>query len=938
MPLRKAICRLLYTFCKVRGEKIIVQCLSPEPKHIDLLLSAIEKGTFIDKDDVEESINEVWGWEERYITLLWLSHLIIAPFDLDSLSSNSLPSGNDSLVDGLKLPANIPDVPLRSVSLAFKYLPSSGKEKESAKTLLVKVALRRDMQDLGLLHSLVLWSISALQSIEVKRNIHYVNGVLSFLSGILGSSMDTSFMDPYLELIFRAIQDIMESSDDLCAEIQNSAVSRKLTIKIFRSITMLNLRPSFETIDDILNDSVDFILEMLSNPSTPVRLAASKALSVIIWKIQPEHAFQLVSVILDILTDAKVDAFAWHGHILTLSHLLYRHSAPRDLLEKVIAFILKALSYERKSISGSSIGTNVRDAANFGIWALARRYSTAELQDIRIESEEFAHPSETNTTIQILATHLVVSACLDSAGNIRRGSSAALQELIGRHPNTIIEALELVQIVDYHAVALRSRGILEVALSASLLSYNTHDNEYRHHYGEALLEALRGWRGLGDTNIVTRRNCAEAFRRINFLPEVNDRSNTYKDSYDTICILDQQLKGLQKRQANERHGLLLFLSAAILEYPKLQVDVDKSLAPSSPDLISKSGRIIEIVNPYIERMIDKQDYYRSELIGEALYCVVFHSLRLFGLSAMFKFHGEYPSMADDVFTWLYHSKTKDVLMFKYEEPHAEHMIFEVSGGTFEPTTANDIRNHALVALFNEGKNSNSIQLQFWELALSFVCNVLDINPEDVDLWSACTRRLFFWSPNDQRKLMINSWLEFIRRLAYKSAVEIKRERLIFSAVWNAYSLDSDYREEISVAIHDRWKSTGMHYNIDTRIALVSCLAIETKASSSQIIEFWDIISDGLDDYHTDKVQGDIGSRVRLEAIKGAAILLSNPEFSKDPANNEIFSVIFGKLLRLYTERLDKVRTEAKKALLSIITPRFVYCFPKDSLLSNIISN
>ncbi|KAA8570530.1 hypothetical protein EYC84_002797 [Monilinia fructicola] len=854
IPLRKAICQLLYTFCKVRGEKVIVQCLSPENKHIDVLLSAIEKGTSVSNERCEEQLDELWGWEERYITLLWLSHLIIAPFDLKSLSSHTSPSGIVSSLPGLDLPVNVPDVPLRSVSLAFKYLSSSGKEKDSAKTLLVRVVLRKDMQELGLLRSLVMWSISALQSIETKQDIHYINGVLSFLSGILRSSMDTAYMDPYLELVFRSIQGIMDPSHPSCAEIQNSAVSRKLAIKIFRSIALLNLRPSFPTIDDILNDSVDFILEMLSNRSTPVRLAASKALSVIILRIQPEFASQLVSVILDMLKETDTDAFTWHGQILTLSHLLYRHSAPRDLLGEVIALVLKALSYERKSISGSSIGTNVRDAANFGIWALARRYSTAELQDIRIECEEFIYPSGTNTTIQVLATHLVVSACLDPAGNIRRGSSAALQELIGRHPGTIIEALNLVQIVDYHAVALRSRGILEVAVSASLLSYNTHHEVYTHHYGEALLRALRGWRGAGDPNIATRRNCAEAFHRINFSREDQGHSNTYQNSYDTILSLDRQLERLQERQINERHGLLLFLSAAILEYPLLHTDASIKPAPTD-NFILEPGHIFKIINKYLEQITQGQ-FHRPELIAEALCCLVFHSFRLYGMCAILALKdARWSPVVGDVFTWLSNAKTRNVLMFE-EESYAEHMITEALKESGIMGRAG-ITEEALVEMSNHTVPMSDDASRFWTLAGDFLDKSLGIDPEVVALWSACARR----------------------------------DRLVFSAAWIAYSLDPEYRDEICDAIHLKWKTTVEIYNLEIRIALVACLAKDIKVPASQIIQFWDIISDGLDDYHTDKVQGDTGSRVRLEAIKGAAILFSS-DLEWNEANREVFSIVF----------------------------------------------
>ena len=43
ITLSKAICKLLYTFAKIRGEKVIVRFFGAETKHLELLLSAVEK-------------------------------------------------------------------------------------------------------------------------------------------------------------------------------------------------------------------------------------------------------------------------------------------------------------------------------------------------------------------------------------------------------------------------------------------------------------------------------------------------------------------------------------------------------------------------------------------------------------------------------------------------------------------------------------------------------------------------------------------------------------------------------------------------------------------------------------------------------------------------------------------------------------------------------
>lgn len=943
MPLSKAICRLLYTFCKVRGEKVIVQFLSTEVRLLDLLLSAMEKGTWIDDSASDKPTEEAWGWEERYITLLWLSQLIMAPFALHSLSASPPPSGAESYLSDFKLPYNTPGVALRSIALAVKYLSSSGKEKDAAKILLVRVVLLKDMQDLGVLSSSMMWAISVLNSINTNRNIHHINGVLSFLSGALKSSTDTPYMDSSLEPVFHAVFNFVESSDRSCKEVQSSAVARKFIVNIFRGIALLNLRPSFTTIDDTLSDSVDFMLQSLLDPSTPVRLAASKALSVVILKVEPEQAYEFVLAIFEMLEALPTtDVLNWHGQILTLSHLLYRHAAPPKLLNKVIVSLLKALSYEGKSTSGSSIGTNVRDAACFGIWALARRYSTAELQDIDIKSEGFRHATNTSSTIQTLATHLVVSACLDPAGNIRRGASAALQELIGRHPNTIIEALELVQIVDYHAVALRSRAILEVAVSAASLAHETDDEISWHHYGEALLEALRGWRGVGDADLVTRRNCAEAFRLINFPRKNGTKATTYKSSYETMCSLDQQLNNLTVRQVNERHGLLLFIAAAILECPNFHERGDLIVS-----FQAYLDQVFTMLTSYIPNVTNPQGWRRPELIAEALSCVIFHSFRVFGTSVILGGNPRSSSINSDISLWLRDSKTTKVIMFQYEDPFTEHMVSASGHQTISRILGNamDMFESSNGQKDANSQDSNGNILSFQSLVRNFVGHFIDTESEDlVTFLSACHRRSFFWGSGSCRDLEIDRMLVRITQTANT------KNSLAFSMLLISYSLSKnnmknelseipqkDRTNTIPVAIHERWNSTEnipkRVYDIKTRLALLPHFARESKALGSHIIHFWDIISHGLDDYHTDPAQGDIGSRVRLEAIKGAAAIFLSTDLRTSSTNMEVFSTIFGKLLRLCTEKLDKVRTEAKKALLVIIptiVSRFVELFPHSS--------
>lgn len=540
---------------------------------MEFLLDAIEEAGGNNTEDVEAA--EPWTWEERYITLLWLSQLLLAPFDLATISSESADAPAE--IPGLSWPANVPTITSRLIPLAIQYLSASGKERDAAKVLLVRLAVRKDMQEISIFHALVEWADSYLQSsfrtATAEGNIYTHIGILSFLTGLLISGAKTTDMDPYISIIGQYLLDDVVNSD-----IASSVVARKMTIKAVRALSVLFLRPSFSISGphEFVVSSFDYLLRALADPATPVRLAASKALSIIILNIDIGLADQCIDEVVSMFnanvksganTDllgvsqdlTNVSPAEWHGLILTMAQLLYRRVPPSGSFHSILSPLLLGLSFEQRTTTGSSIGTNVRDAACFGIWSLARRYTTDELSHnlnhwIGISESGWQgaalHDKEDNKAIQIFATELVISSTVDPAGNIRRGSSAALQELIGRHPNTITEAISLVQVVDYHAVALRSRAITDVAFRAAKLS---------NLYMNGILSALLGWRGIGDADADSRRTAASTFG--NILCNVADS----KQRLDILRKLHTRIEALQPRDEDKRHGLvcIYFISPPI---------------------------------------------------------------------------------------------------------------------------------------------------------------------------------------------------------------------------------------------------------------------------------------------------------------------------------------------------------------------------------------
>ncbi|KAL2260797.1 hypothetical protein VTK26DRAFT_5110 [Humicola hyalothermophila] len=873
MPLPRAICKIIYTFCKIRGEKVIVRFLSNEAKYLELLLSALEESERAEQPGQ-------WTWEERYVVLLWLSHLMLAPFDLSTISSQEVEDDELVRIPGFQWPAGLPGLTTRILPLAIKYLSSPGKERDASKALLVRISMRRDMQQLGVLDALVRWALSALRpSAEATERTpyHYI-GVLSFLAGILASSADTSDMDRHLMTIFHTVHGI--AAEGASEGALQSALARKTMIKVIRATAALVLRnPDRDMAGlEMVETTIGFLLESLADNDTPVRFAASKALSVITLKLDPDMASQVVEAVLESLnknvlhirspTDSKgvpkkdlsaVDPLEWHGLMLTLSHLLYRRSPPADQLADIAQALLLGLSFERRSTSGSPTGTNVRDAACFGIWALARRYTTPEL--LAVPTTALTNPLDGSGTsiLQILATELIAAACLDPAGNIRRGSSAALQELIGRHPNTVEEGIWVVQTVDYHAVALRSRALKEVALGATKLSSQ---------YGEAILESLLGWRGVGDADAASRRAAAAAYGLI-----TAELSRTAPDPVQRLTksvswVLDR-IKSLETRQVEERHGLLLSFAAVLDALPgAAQV---RNNASSMENLLHVSmDALLEILKD-----CDGKTYRRPELVGESASRLIVSSLPVLQAVTL---KGESllpgPSL-----------KSKSGV----------ELSRMVHSGSQRPET---------VSTFTSLAGSNLRKWLVWQ------------EKDIIDAASEAAVVYMIFCTNAERDESIKNWADAARA---RQSSKTRTTSGHFAALAAVYPMASTLASEedktqICEAIVERWKND---IETDTRTCILQSLA-GTELLRQNTDCFLELIIEGLDDYHTN-ARGDVGSHVRLQAIRATKALWERLDDSPEGRMLSGPGLLL-RILRLAAEKLDRVRVEAQAALAVVLKP------------------
>ncbi|KAK1699915.1 beta-tubulin cofactor d [Colletotrichum godetiae] len=1007
-PLSLAIAKIIYYFTKIRGEKVIVRFLNVESRHIEPLLSALEASEHA-SSTARPALNSlsspqsssavsvsspgaaaIWSWEERYLVLLWLSHLLLAPFDLSTISSASAdPDLTLPSIPDFDWPEDLPGITVRILPIAIKYLASSGKERDGARALLVRVAMRRDMQSQGVLSALVRWSLASLKTSPSPSSSdaatpapppqppYFYIGVLSFLAGVLRSSINTSDMDAYLSPIFLTAHAVasaegapdttVAAAPSVSTAIRSVAVARKMLIKVIRSVTVLLLRsnkaPSDQqSTDELVEMSIGYLLESLADNDTPVRLAASKALSIVTLKLDPDMASQVVDAVLDSLNRnvfwtrdpgtskgtsssantttstrdlTAVDPLEWHGLMLTLSHLLYRRSPPASQLPSIVHGLLLGLSFEKRSTSGGSIGTNVRDAACFGIWALARRYTTPELLHVPtasvVAARSYHNPSTSSNAssnvsassvsiLQVLATELTVTASLDPAGNIRRGASAALQELIGRHPDTVEKGIWVVQAVDYHTVALRSRAVHDVALSATKLSSQ---------YGVALLDGLLGWRGIGDADVVSRRVAGASFgtltlelaRQTTASASASAASSSTSPSGDhnddgsvaqftaSIDRVLARLRTLQTRQVDERHGLVLCLASVLDKFPELVVD-----KPIDTVITEIAHRIIrELESLFTE--FQTTTYRRPELIAEAYSRLITSSFPILQATS---------------------------------SPSSQ--ITNLEPG-YKVVSTNNTKSllDAIKTLDAQDKN-NKIPDSIVNLVSTFhpivSAGLTRTEKEAVAASSEAGLVLLVFSPAEERKRIVTEWAGAVRQRPTSRAAS---DTGTLFALTMAYSVTTTFggtdRSIVCDTILARWASDN---DIDTRVAILQALS-QSGLLRDQALVFLDLLAEGLNDYTTN-ARGDVGSHVRLEALKATKSLWTmalgvdrshstgddddgiarenNSNDNKMDWLPEAVSKLFLRILRLAAEKLDRVRTEAHAVLALTVESSFATTFTK----------
>ncbi|KAL9580899.1 MAG: hypothetical protein Q9203_006120 [Teloschistes exilis] len=840
-PLPRAICQLVYTLCKVRGAKVITRFLDNDTRYLEKLSSILETG--------KESLR----WQERYVILLWLSHLTLTPFPLESLSTS------DTIVHGFGPTVfSLPKIAERLLSLACYYISSVGNEREAAKILLVRLSLRPDMQQVHLHKHCIDWALLRLTAgIESADKDMEVCSLLSFLAAFFKRG-DAISVGQFVLPVLISLQESRHSPESIefSRPLQRSAMTRKLLIKVKRALAF-HLLSSPYLVDkqtDDLNHLIGHLLLTLRDKESLVRLSASKALSVVAQRLDVDMRTQLLEEIiaqyhegadLDISEGrsicgrsharlhewrASVDTLHWHGLTLTLAHLLYRHCVPQQKLSAVMKSVLFALDFEQLSTTGISTGANVRDAACFGIWSLARKYTTRELLSIPISQMSLRPKSlEATSIFELLASFLLIRACFDPDGNIRRAASAGLQELVGRHPDKVPKGIELIQIVDYSSVGSRRQAISQVAVSAAALS-----RLYQH----AECEGLFSWWGIYSPQVETRRiaatNIGGLVRRL--------------PPYYISTLFQKYFESSQDRSFGEWHGFYLTLATA--------VKIDRANARYGEAILSKKRTETNLPYLLTENLgLSETEIVAGsknpELAAEAV-------CRMIAASATILDHNESFQKWEDV---SYHTRLLHASLRHYNELPVD--VFEEAAVSILSMIDYGMRYDLVSEWLKNIHGGHNGRLKSGEPNAGWIL-VTGVLLRSSVHEASCLPDLAASMPMDVLHLYHNVLMKLL-------------------------SKESDL---------DSKKTALKHLYMPVYLECLRCaLNIDYLAKS---------LSDSLEDYTVDS-RGDVGSHVRIAALEVFGKLQAYNAFPPD-----FKDVLLGQVSGLRLEKLDRVRAQANR--------------------------
>jgi hypothetical protein len=570
--LLSAIGKCVYTLSKVRGYKVVTKFFPHEAIDLEgcLLLLALTPPSNYD------------SWEARFALFLWLSVLLLIPFNLSSLDNKE---GGQSLIE-------------RLVFVCESALSESSRTREPAALSLSRLLTRADTEGSDL--PAFLKRANAVISGSVVSDALYDTRAQGFLAAVAAvfKRGDRSGLLKRVPMVLVRITDASlfatastglrkmmvkaaarmglamlparvaawrynRGSRSLEANLSSStcttsAVAAAATAaSASESTVAVVVAPDDEQDGDAhvfveVDRVVDALLRGLDDKDTVVRWSAAKGIGRITGRLPGHLADEIVLETLRLVSNLHSDS-AWHGACLALAELARRGLLLPVRLDASVTAVEKALVYDERRGS-ASVGSHVRDAACYVCWGFARAYE----------------PSLLAPFLKRLAVALLQTALFDREVNCRRAASAAFQEMVGRQ-GSFAHGIDITQRADFFSLSNRHAAFTDIA------HYVASFEDYRVPLLERVSSApLVHW------DVAIRHLAAEGLFKLAPL----DIEHTFS------AVLPRLVAQVTDADLSVRHGCIIGLAAvvkAVSTVSILSVQMDFILSTATASILSCCG-------------------------------------------------------------------------------------------------------------------------------------------------------------------------------------------------------------------------------------------------------------------------------------------------------------------------------------------------------------
>ncbi|TYI32484.1 hypothetical protein ES332_A04G066500v1 [Gossypium tomentosum] len=409
--------------------------------------------------------------EAKCVMLLWLSILVLVPFDISSVDTSIVNSSGSIGVD------EVAPLVLRIIGFSKDYLSNAGPMRTMAGLVLSKLLTRPDMPKA--LSSFIEWTQEVLSSTADDVVSHFqLIGAVEALAAIFKAGSGRVLLD-VVPTIWNDVSVLIKSGS-----ASRSPLLRKYLVKLTQRIGLTclphrlptwryvgrtsslgeNISLSASNKNNQLNHGVilenseseensncpededmdvpEIVEEVIED--TVVRWSAAKGIGRVTSRLTSGLSEEVLSSVLELFAPGEGDG-SWHGGCLALAELARRGLLLPSSLPKVVPVVIKALHYDVRR-GPHSVGSHVRDAAAYVCWAFGRAY----------------HHTDMRNVLEQLSPHLLSVACYDREVNCRRAAAAAFQENVGRQGN-YPHGIDIVNTADYFSLSSRTNSYIHVA-------------------------------------------------------------------------------------------------------------------------------------------------------------------------------------------------------------------------------------------------------------------------------------------------------------------------------------------------------------------------------------------------------------------------------------------------------------------------------------------